>query len=245
MFDRIALKDLPSAVQDIVNQKAASEQAKHEKRRSVLAKEIRAEEAAAAKEIPPLAAAVNRAIANREKAYAAWQDALFAERVATGNRITRGFEHDAYVTPRRKELIGLADPRIAAFCSELLELERQTVHVPVDSAVETREVPSKLSGSVRFTNVTARVHSNRPTIDRRLAAIRDALASAQHLREMADVDVGEAIAKLRATIPALALEKELVFDDKVLPPLTGLIAPVQVAGTPEGDPPYVDAWKPR
>ncbi len=245
MFDRISLTQLPRSLQDLVQQTTASEQAKREKRRSVLAREIRAEEAAVAKESPALVAAVDRAIAEQEEARGALRARDAAVRAAFMARDTRGYAHDLVVNPRRNELIGLADPRIAEFCSELLELERHAVHLPVDTSVETREVPIPRHSSVGFMKIPARVYSNKNSIEARLTAIRETRAKALRLRETADVDVGDAIAKLRASIPTVAFEKELVFDDKVLPPITGLIEPVHVAGTPDADPAYVDAWKPR
>ncbi len=48
MFEHLSLTQLPRVLQDLVQQTTASDQARREKRRSVLLREIRAEEAAVA-----------------------------------------------------------------------------------------------------------------------------------------------------------------------------------------------------
>ncbi len=242
MFDHISLTQLPRAVQDLVQQTTASEQAKRERRRSALAKELAVEREAAAKEAVTLAGAADRARARREKAEGEYNAALAAERAAYVARNGASIGHDSSINVKASELREPADPRLDELRDELEKLARETGRIPIDDAIETRPAPSPLIRSNSEIKVATRIFSDGPSIQRRIAAIQGAASAVERLRETADIDFGRALTTLRESIPPVALEKELVYDEKGTAPASRTTS-VERAGTAI-DASYVSAWNP-
>ena len=127
--------------------------------------------------------------------------------------------HDSYINGRLAEIHTLADPRIEACRIELAALaDAMRGKTPESHVMATREVASAARNSVATFFKVIRVRTNAPTLERRTKAIADAIGELDRLSTATDVDVGKALAKIRASVPEIGdLETMDVKEGALIP----------------------------
>ena len=205
MFDdlrSLTIDKLPAFLRPMAEHVAEGERVKNEQRRSVLAKEIQVARAAYAKANRALTDAADRARSKRDAGWDEWCAVRNACDAAANARDGASIGHDAYINVRLSEIRSLADPRIAACRLEIAELsDAMRKARPEEHIMKTREVPSPRIESMGMVRQVTRVQTNTRIFRRRLDAIADAGPELERLAEAADVDIGKALAKIRASIP--------------------------------------------
>jgi hypothetical protein len=199
-----AVDALPSFLRPLAEQAAEKERTDNEQRRSVLAKEVQAFNAAYGKTSRVLIDAAERARSKRDAAKAEYFAAQSAFDAAVHARDGASLGKDSYVNARLSEIRALADPRIVACRDELSALaDAMRKNRPETHIVATREMPARGRNSIAVFQEVTRIRTNSRSFLRRASAITDAIQELDLLACSTDVDVAKAVAKVRASIPEL------------------------------------------
>jgi hypothetical protein len=207
-------KVLPESWRTRIEREERLAQGDREARRTDIAAELRTMRAAGDRDAAERLTDWDRATAEVRKAEAALSVARDAEHRAKCATFNAGLSRDHVINKLEAEIRDLADPKWLVFAAELDDLETKMRDVHVESHSETRQAESmSLRANAGLVRKLTRLFSNRPTIERRYAAIREAQAAVRRGIATVGIDVEREITRVRSSIPAIG-PSELVYDEK-------------------------------